>query len=65
MLQNRLFSALAPGSGFGAAIRVVIMYKKVSLCSVFFFCKSLLCVKDFVCKSLLCVKASVCKSVSV
>ena len=40
------FLALAPRSGFGAAIPVVIMYKKVSLC--FFFCKSLLCVKDFV-----------------
>ena len=42
-------------SGFGAAIPVMIMYKKVSLCN-FFFCKSLLCVKDFVFKSLLCVK---------
>ena len=30
MLQNRLFVALASRSGFGAAIPVVIMYKKAS-----------------------------------
>ena len=47
------FFALAPRSGFGAAIPVVIMYKKASLC------------KNFFCKSLLCVKASVHKSFSV
>ena len=31
VLQNRLFSALASRSGFGAAIPVVIMYKNASL----------------------------------
>ena len=57
MFQNRLFFALASRSGFGAAIPVVVMYKKASLYNCF-FCQSLLCAKDFVRKSLLCVKAS-------
>ena len=35
------FFRFGAGSGFGAAIPVVIMYKKVSLC--IFFGKSLLC----------------------
>ena len=70
MLQNRLFVALASRSSFGAAIPVVIMYKKASLCN-FFFCKSLLCVnaspcvKASLCKSLLCVKASLFKKLAV
>ena len=36
MLQNHLFVALASRSGFGAAIFVVIMYRKASLCKNFF-----------------------------
>ena len=39
MLQNRSFFALASGSGFGAAISAVIVYKKASLC------KNIRCVK--------------------
>ena len=34
--SNRLFSALASRSGFGAVIPAVIMYKKVSLCKNLF-----------------------------
>ena len=36
MLQNSLLVALASRSGFGAAIPIVIMYKKASLCKNFF-----------------------------
>ena len=34
--KSSFFFALASRSGFGAAIPVVIMYKKVSLCKNFF-----------------------------
>ena len=59
-----VFFALAPRSGFGAAISVAIMYKKASLCKTS-FCKSLLCkrfcvkavCKSSLCKNLMCVKA--------
>jgi hypothetical protein len=44
-------------SGFGATIRIIIMYKKVSLCNSF-FCKSLLCVKDSLCVIFFGIKAS-------
>ena len=56
LIQNRLFVALASRSSFGAAIPVLIMYKKASLCKNI-SCKSLLCVK-----ASLSVKASLCKS---
>ena len=46
VLQNRLFVALASRSGFGAAIPVVIIYKKASLC---IFSVKACCVSKLLC----------------
>ena len=33
--SKSFFFALAPGSGFGAALSAAMMYQKVSLCKIF------------------------------
>ena len=43
VLQDRVVFALAPRSGFGAAISVAIMYRKASLWNNFFLQKFAVC----------------------